>query len=171
MTTALDVFDQHRRLLFTVAYQMLGSVADAEDTVQDAWLRWSAAGRDDVEDPRAYLVQVTTRLAIDRSGSALAARPGQVEPQHDAGAGLVAQAAQLHRARPAEALGQPPLQVRAGQDQAGARKVGVLDQWDVAVIGAGTRAEIWDAEAWNSYLEDQENAFSETDEEVLPGIF
>jgi MraZ protein len=42
---------------------------------------------------------------------------------------------------------------------------------DVAVIGAGTRAEIWDAEAWNSYLEDQENAFSETDEEVLPGIF
>jgi DNA-directed RNA polymerase specialized sigma24 family protein len=53
MTTALDVFDRHRRLLFTVAYQMLGSVADAEDTVQDAWLRWSAYERSDVTDQRA----------------------------------------------------------------------------------------------------------------------
>jgi hypothetical protein len=44
--------DRHRRLLFGVAYQLLGSVADAEDTVQDAWLRWSADTRDDVADPR-----------------------------------------------------------------------------------------------------------------------
>lgn len=42
---------------------------------------------------------------------------------------------------------------------------------DVAVIGAGTRAEVWDLESWNSYLEEQESTFSETDEEVLPGIF
>ena len=72
MTSALAPFDRHRRLLFTVAYQMLGSVADAEDVVQDAWLRWSAADRDDVADERAYLVQITTRLALDRLGSARA---------------------------------------------------------------------------------------------------
>ena len=42
---------------------------------------------------------------------------------------------------------------------------------EVTVIGAGTRAEIWDAEAWNSYLEEQESTFSETDEDVIPGIF
>ena len=45
---------------------MLGSVADAEDVVQDTWLRWSAADRGDVADPRAYLVRITTRLALDR---------------------------------------------------------------------------------------------------------
>ena len=77
---ALDAFDAHRRLLFTVAYQMLGSVADAEDTVQDAWLRWSAAGREDVEDPRAYLVRITTRLALDRLGSARNRRETYVGP-------------------------------------------------------------------------------------------
>ncbi|WP_029433393.1 RNA polymerase sigma factor SigJ [Blastococcus sp. URHD0036] len=76
----LGSFDAHRRLLFTVAYQMLGSVADAEDTVQDAWLRWSAAGRDDVEDPRAYLVRITTRLALDRLRSAQSRRETYVGP-------------------------------------------------------------------------------------------
>ena len=68
MTAALAPFDRHRRLLFTVAYQMLGSVADAEDVVQDTWLRWSGADRDEVADERAYLVQITTRLALDRLG-------------------------------------------------------------------------------------------------------
>jgi MraZ protein len=42
---------------------------------------------------------------------------------------------------------------------------------DVAVIGAGTRAEIWDQTAWNDYLEEQESAFSDTDEEIIPGLF
>ena len=51
MTDDLAAFDRHRRLLFTVADQMLGSVADAEDTVQDAWLRWSAADRGVVRNP------------------------------------------------------------------------------------------------------------------------
>lgn len=45
---------------------MLGRIADAEDVVQEAWLRWSAAPRDDVREPRAFLVRTTTRLAIDR---------------------------------------------------------------------------------------------------------
>lgn len=80
MTDVLGVFDAHRRLLFSVAYQMLGSVADAEDAVQDAWLRWSAAARDDVADPRAYLVQVITRLALDRLDSARARRESYVGP-------------------------------------------------------------------------------------------
>ncbi len=80
MTDPLAAFDRHRRLLFGVAYQMLGSVADAEDVVQDAWLRWSAADRDDVLDERAYLVQITTRLALDRLGSARARRESYVGP-------------------------------------------------------------------------------------------
>jgi RNA polymerase sigma-70 factor (ECF subfamily) len=61
-----DVFEEHRPVLMGVAYSMLGRVADAEDVVQEAWLRWSAADRSEVREPRAYLVRVTTRLAIDR---------------------------------------------------------------------------------------------------------
>lgn len=76
----LEPFDRHRRLLFGVAYQMLGSVADAEDVVQDAWLRWSATDRSDVEDARAYLVTITSRLALDRLGSARARREAYVGP-------------------------------------------------------------------------------------------
>ncbi|MEV6117325.1 RNA polymerase sigma-70 factor [Streptomyces sp. NPDC052109] len=64
--TATDVFEQHRPLLTGVAYRMLGRVADAEDVVQDAWLRWSRADHAEVRAPRAYLVRVTTRLAVDR---------------------------------------------------------------------------------------------------------
>jgi RNA polymerase sigma-70 factor (ECF subfamily) len=73
-------FDRHRRLLFTVAYQMLGSVADAEDVVQDAWLRWSSADRSDVADERAYLVRTVSRLALDRLNSARARRETYVGP-------------------------------------------------------------------------------------------
>jgi len=80
VTAALAAFDRHRRLLFSVAYQMLGSVADAEDVVQDTWLRWSAADRAEVIDERAYLVQITTRLALDRLGSARARRERYVGP-------------------------------------------------------------------------------------------
>ncbi|MER6383776.1 RNA polymerase sigma-70 factor [Streptomyces sp. NPDC001250] len=64
--TATDVFEEHRPLLMGVAYRMLGRVADAEDVVQDAWLRWSGADLAEVREPRAYLVRITTRLAIDR---------------------------------------------------------------------------------------------------------
>ncbi|MEU6354764.1 RNA polymerase sigma-70 factor [Streptomyces sp. NPDC047072] len=64
--TETDVFEEHRPVLLGVAYRMLGRVADAEDVVQEAWLRWSAADRSEVREPRGYLVRVTTRLAIDR---------------------------------------------------------------------------------------------------------
>ncbi|WNZ13260.1 RNA polymerase sigma factor SigJ [Streptomyces sp. 11x1] len=68
MTTdiAIDVFEEHRSVLMGVAYRMLGRVADAEDVVQETWLRWSGADRSDVCEPRGYLVRITTRLAIDR---------------------------------------------------------------------------------------------------------
>ncbi|MFB6962794.1 RNA polymerase sigma-70 factor [Streptomyces sp. NPDC056309] len=61
-----EVFEEHRPVLMGVAYRMLGRVADAEDVLQEAWLRWSTADRDAVREPRGYLVRVTTRLAIDR---------------------------------------------------------------------------------------------------------
>jgi RNA polymerase sigma-70 factor (ECF subfamily) len=64
--TATDVFEAHRPVLLGVAYRMLGRVADAEDVVQEAWLRWSGSDRADVRESRGYLVRITTRLAIDR---------------------------------------------------------------------------------------------------------
>jgi RNA polymerase sigma-70 factor (TIGR02957 family) len=63
-----DPFVAHRSLLFTVAYEMLGSAADAEDVVQETWLRWAelGTGQRDVRDPRAYLVRIVTRQALNR---------------------------------------------------------------------------------------------------------
>ncbi|MGW7422546.1 RNA polymerase sigma factor SigJ [Streptomyces sp. NPDC054813] len=64
--TAEDLFVAHRRLLFTVAYEMLGSAADAEDVLQESWLRWADVDRARVRDPRAYLVRIVTRQALNR---------------------------------------------------------------------------------------------------------
>jgi RNA polymerase sigma-70 factor, ECF subfamily len=61
-----DPFVAHRSLLFTVAYEMLGSAADAEDVVQETWLRWADVDQAEVRDPRAYLVRTVTRQALDR---------------------------------------------------------------------------------------------------------
>jgi RNA polymerase sigma-70 factor (ECF subfamily) len=61
-----EAFLAHRNLLFTVAYEMLGSAADAEDVLQETWLRWSRVDLDEVRDVRAYLVRITTRLALNR---------------------------------------------------------------------------------------------------------
>jgi RNA polymerase sigma-70 factor (ECF subfamily) len=61
-----DPFVAHRSLLFTVAYEMLGSAADAEDVVQETWLRWAEVDRSTVLDPRAYLVRIVTRQALNR---------------------------------------------------------------------------------------------------------
>jgi RNA polymerase sigma-70 factor (TIGR02957 family) len=69
VTKSADPFVAHRGLLFTVAYEMLGSATDAEDVVQDTWLRWDAIGADaraEVRDPRAFLVRMVTRKALDR---------------------------------------------------------------------------------------------------------
>ncbi len=61
-----DPFVAHRSLLFTVAYEMLGSAADSEDVVQETWLRWAAVNHAEVLAPRAYLVRIVTRLALNR---------------------------------------------------------------------------------------------------------
>ena len=61
-----EPFVAHRSLLFTVAYEMLGSAADAEDVLQEAWLRWADVDRSQVRDPRAYLVRVVIRQALNR---------------------------------------------------------------------------------------------------------
>jgi len=61
-----DAFVAHRSLLFTVAYEMLGSAADAEDVLQESWLRWAAVDHSEVRDPRAYLIRIVTRQALNR---------------------------------------------------------------------------------------------------------
>nr|WP_267906040.1 RNA polymerase sigma-70 factor [Streptomyces calvus] len=63
---ATEAFITHRNLLFTVAYEMLGSAADAEDVLQETWLRWADVDLDTVRDRRAYLVRITTRQALTR---------------------------------------------------------------------------------------------------------
>ena len=63
---ATEAFVAHRNLLFTVAYEMLGSAADAEDVLQETWLRWVGVDLDTVRDQRAYLVRITTRQALNR---------------------------------------------------------------------------------------------------------
>jgi RNA polymerase sigma-70 factor (TIGR02957 family) len=60
-----DPFIVHRSLLFTVAYEMLGSATDAEDVVQETWLRWAGVDHSSVDDPRAYLVRIVTRQALN----------------------------------------------------------------------------------------------------------
>ena len=60
-----DPFVVHRGLLFTVAYELLGSAADAEDVLQESWLRWAAVDRAEVRDARAYLVRIVTRQALN----------------------------------------------------------------------------------------------------------
>src|SRR3954462_5523997 len=60
-----DPFVVHRSLLFTVAYQMLGSAADAEDVLQESWLRWAAVDQAQVREPRAFLIRVVTRQALN----------------------------------------------------------------------------------------------------------
>jgi RNA polymerase sigma-70 factor (ECF subfamily) len=66
MDSATEAFVAHRNLLFTVAYEMLGSAADAEDVLQETWLRWAGVDLDTVRDRRAYLVRITTRQALSR---------------------------------------------------------------------------------------------------------
>jgi RNA polymerase sigma-70 factor (ECF subfamily) len=74
----LAEFEGYRRLLFDVAYRMLGSVGDAEDAVQETWLRWQKADHSDVEDARRFLTTVISRLCLDMLGSARVRRESYV---------------------------------------------------------------------------------------------
>jgi RNA polymerase sigma-70 factor (ECF subfamily) len=78
--TEVDLFQAHRSRLFAVAYRMLGSASDAEDVVQDAWLRYAAAQPPNLRSPQAYLTTIVTRLCLDRLKSARATREDYVGP-------------------------------------------------------------------------------------------
>lgn len=78
--TATESFVAHRNLLFTVAYELLGSAADAEDVVQETWLRWADVDLAVVRDVRAYLVRITTRLALNRLRAMSRRRESYVGP-------------------------------------------------------------------------------------------
>ncbi len=78
--TPEEQFDEYRPLLFGIAYRMLGSVMDAEDIVQDAFLRWQKADPAEVESPRAYLSTIVTRLCLDHLRSARVQREKYVGP-------------------------------------------------------------------------------------------
>ncbi|ADG77623.1 RNA polymerase, sigma-24 subunit, ECF subfamily OS=Tsukamurella paurometabola (strain ATCC 8368 /DSM / CCUG 35730 / CIP 100753 / JCM 10117 / KCTC 9821/ NBRC 16120 / NCIMB 702349 / NCTC 13040) OX=521096 GN=Tpau_0990 PE=3 SV=1 [Tsukamurella paurometabola] len=78
--TALDAFTRARPRLFGIAYRILGSAPDAEDVVQDTWLRWSGRDRTDVRDPEAFLVVTATRLALTQAQSAHVRREAYVGP-------------------------------------------------------------------------------------------
>lgn len=80
MTTRVEDFERYRSLLFSIAYRMLGSVAEAEDVVQEAYLRWRDVTEEEVRSPRSYLSAVVTRLSINRLRSARARREEYVGP-------------------------------------------------------------------------------------------
>lgn len=73
-------FDEHRAVLVGAAYRVVGSVTDAEDVVQETWLRWSAADRTEVREVRAYLIRITTRLALNRLRQQKSRRENYVGP-------------------------------------------------------------------------------------------
>jgi RNA polymerase sigma-70 factor (ECF subfamily) len=79
-TDRAAVFDRYRPLLLSIAYRMLGGIADAEDVVQEAYLRWEAAPRDEVRAPKAFLSKVVTRMCIDLQRSARVRREVYVGP-------------------------------------------------------------------------------------------
>jgi RNA polymerase sigma-70 factor, ECF subfamily len=78
--SALEVFEEQRPMLFGIAYRMLASVADAEDILQDTWLKWSAVDAGTLDHPRAYLARTVTNLSINRLKSAAVRRESYVGP-------------------------------------------------------------------------------------------
>src|SRR5690606_6257498 len=87
MDAATEAFLAHRNLLFTVAYEMLGSAADAEDVLQETWLRWVGVDLATIQDQRAYLVRITTRQALLRLRPLRRRQEWHVGPWPPAGTG------------------------------------------------------------------------------------
>jgi RNA polymerase sigma-70 factor (ECF subfamily) len=121
-----DAFARHRRLLFTVAYEMLGSASDAEDVVQETWLRWAEVDHVAVREPRAYLVRIVTRQALNRLRTLARRREDYVgewlpEPlvtSPDVAADVDAAVRQIaHRAREHVAARRPRVSVSATEQQ------------------------------------------------------
>jgi len=80
MDAAIEQFAAHRRRLFGIAYRMLGTVADAEDIVQETWIRWQGTDRSAVREPGAFLTTIATRLSINVLQSARAQRETYIGP-------------------------------------------------------------------------------------------
>ncbi|WP_345543686.1 RNA polymerase sigma-70 factor [Microbacterium jejuense] len=80
LAQAVAMFDEHRRRIFGIGYRMLGTVADAEDIVQETWIRWQNADRDGIHDPAAFLATIATRLSINATQSAHARRETYIGP-------------------------------------------------------------------------------------------
>ncbi|MGE2722145.1 RNA polymerase sigma-70 factor [Mycolicibacterium celeriflavum] len=80
MNTDQQIFANHRDLLFSIAYRLLGSAADAEDAVQDAWFKWSADDRSHVADPKAYLARIVSNVSMERLRSTRRQRETYVGP-------------------------------------------------------------------------------------------
>src|SRR5215213_3754491 len=141
-----DPFVTHRSLLFTVAYEMLGSAADAEDVVQETWLRWADVDRAEVRDPRAYLVRIVTRQALNRLGTLAPTERAvfvlrevfdlpyaDIAPAVDKTPAAVRQIA--HRAREHGAARRPRIQVdRAEHQQVVDRFLAALRTGDLQVL-------------------------------------
>src|SRR3954463_11270088 len=77
---AEDVFNTDRPLLFSIAYRMLGSASDAEDVLQEAWLRYRGADQSSIRSPKAFATTIVTRLCLDRLKSARATREEYIGP-------------------------------------------------------------------------------------------
>ena len=80
LDAAVDVFEQHRRRIFGIAYRMLGTVSDAEDIVQETWIRWQNTERDGNAEPAAILATIASRLSINATQSARARRETYIGP-------------------------------------------------------------------------------------------
>lgn len=78
MSTPDQEFERHRELMFGISYRMLGTVADAEDTIQETWLRWRRVDQAGVKDPRGYLVRAVTHTSIDQLRRAKARRESYI---------------------------------------------------------------------------------------------
>lgn len=78
--TSTDFFDSYRPLLFSIAYRMLGSASDAEDVVQDAWMRYTSADPSSIRSPKSFATTIVTRLCLDRLKSARATREEYIGP-------------------------------------------------------------------------------------------
>ena len=76
----MEEFEDHRRVLFGIAYRMLASVTDAEDIVQDAYLRYAATPRESIQSPRAFLATIVTRLCLNYLQSARVQRESYIGP-------------------------------------------------------------------------------------------
>ena len=142
--TPWPLFEEHRKLLFSIAYRMLGSVADAEDVLQEAFLRWQRASEADIRSPRAFLVTIVSRLCINQLQSAHARRetyvgewlpePLVTDPESNAAASRPGGRIRLHGAPAAagaadagRAGGLSParsLRLQARRDRGGARPDG-----------------------------------------------